>query len=107
MVKKTKKPAKPVFVIDLTQCDSAEEMYEALLNAKLEAKLPLSKYEISKLIEYKLVEGFANLIEEMFDGHNALVIEGDDIRAFDAIKVTVEEKKPWYKRFWNWLTGRK
>lgn len=107
MTKKTKKPAKPVFVIDLTQCEDAEEMYEALLNAKFEAKLPLTNYEIDKLIEYRLTEGVCDVLDNLFGGHNALVLEGDDINAFDAVKVEITEKQPWYKRLWNWITRKK
>ena len=106
MTKKTKKPAKPVFVIDLTLCEDAEEMYEALLNAKFETKQYLTTYEIGKLIEYKLIEGVEDILDDLFDGHNALILEDGTIRAFDAFKVEVTEKLPWYKRFWNWITGK-
>lgn len=106
MTKKTKKPAfKPVFTVDLTDCYDAEEVYEAILNAKFETKVPLTNYEISKFCEYKICQALDMLIDDLFDGHNAIVMEGDKIKAFDAIKVTV--KLPWYKRFWNWLTRKK
>lgn len=106
MTKKTKKPAfKPVFTVDLTDCYDAEEMYEAFLTAKFEAKVPLTSYEVGKFCEYKIVQALDSFVDDLFDGHNAVVIEGDEIKTFDAVKVTI--KQPWYKRFWNWLTRKK
>lgn len=108
MTKKTKKPVfKPDFVIDLTNCEDAEEMYKELIYNKYEERLPLTHYEVGKLVEYKLIDGMQNILEELFDGHNALVLEGDDIKAFDAVKVEITEKQPWYKRLWNWITRKK
>jgi len=106
MTKKTKKPAfKPLFTVDLTDCYDAEEMYEAFLTAKFEAKLPLTSYEVGKFCEYKIIQALDALVDDLFDGHNALVIEDCTIKAFDAVKVTIKE--PWYKRFWKWLTRKK
>ena len=106
MTKKTNKPAfKPVFTVDLTWCNDAEEMYEAILTAKYEAKVPLTNYEVGKFCEYKITQALEDFVDNLFDGHNAIVLEDDEIKCFDAIKVTV--KKPWYKRFWNWLTRQK
>lgn len=106
MTKKTKKPAfKPVFTVDLTECYDAEEMYEAFLTAKFEAKVPLTSYEVGKFCEYKIIQALDLFVDDLFDGHNAIVIEDDEIKAFDAIKVTI--KQPWYKRFWNWIMRKK
>ena len=108
MTKKTKKPAfKPVFTVDLTECYDAEEMYEALLTAKFEAKVPLTNYEVGKFCEYKICQALDTFIDDLFAGHNAVVIENDMVMALDAVKVKPEpEKKPWYKRMFGWF-GRK
>ena len=104
--KKTKKPVfKPMFVIDLTDGKDAEEMYEEILQNKYDNKLPMTTYEIGKFAEYKIVQALDSFIDDLFDGHNAVVIDNCEFKAFDAIKVTIKE--PWYKRFWNWLRGRK
>lgn len=106
MTKKTKKPAfKPVFTVDLTECYDAEEMYEALLTAKFEAKVPLTNYEVGKFCEYKIVQALDQFVDDLFDGHNAVVIDDGEAKAFDAFKVTI--KQPWYKRLWNWITRKK
>lgn len=109
MTKKTKKPAfKPVFTVDLTECYDAEEMYEALLTAKFEAKVPFTNYEVGKYCEYKICQALDTFIDDLFAGHNAVIIDDDTIKSFDAVKIEITpEKKPWYKRFWNWITRKK
>lgn len=104
---KTKKKFKPAFVVDLTYDKTAEELFEEIIMAKYENKLPMSHYEIGKFAEYKAVQALDSFVEDMFCGHNAVVFDGEDLVAMDAIKVEVKEKLPWYKRFWNWLTRRK
>lgn len=106
MTKKTKKPAfKPAFVADFTWCETAEDAYEELLTAKYEAKVPLTNYEVGKFCEYKIVQALDQFVDDLFDGHNAVVIDDGKAKAFDAFKVTV--KQPWYKRLWNWITRKK
>lgn len=106
MTKKTKKPAfKPAFVADFTWCETAEDAYEELLTAKYEAKVPLTNYEIGKFCEYKIVQALDQFVDDLFDGHNAVVIDDGEAKAFDAFKVTI--KQPWYKRLWNWITRKK
>lgn len=106
MTKKTKKPAfKPAFVADFTWCETAEDAYEELLTAKYEAKVPLTNYEVGKFCEYKIVQALDQFVDDLFDGHNAVVIDDGEAKAFDAFKVTV--KQPWYKRLWNWITRKK
>lgn len=106
MTKKTKKPAfKPAFVADFTWCETAEDAYEELLTAKYEAKVPLTNYEVGKFCEYKIVQALDQFVDDLFDGHNAVVIDDGEAKAFDAFKVTI--KQPWYKRLWNWITRKK
>lgn len=106
MTKKTKKPAfKPAFVADFTWCETAEDAYEELLTAKYEAKVPLTNYEIGKFCEYKIVQALDQFVDDLFGGHNAVVIDDGEAKACDAFKVTV--KQPWYKRLWNWITRKK
>ena len=106
MTKKTKKPAfKPAFVADLTWCETAEDVYEEILTAKYEAKVPLTNYEVGKFCEYKIAQALDQFVDDLFCGHNAVVIDNCEVKAFDAVKVTI--KQPWYKRFWNWITRKK
>ena len=98
----TKKIFKPAYIIDLTDCETEEDFLIEKAWAKYEAGLDINTKEADALID----DAIDVTIEEMFDGHNAAVIEGNTIIGLDAVKVEVEEKKPWYKRFWNWLTRK-
>lgn len=108
MTKKTKKPAfKPAFVADFTWCETAEDAYEELLTAKYEAKVPLTNYEVGKFCEYKICQALDTFIDDLFAGHNAVIIDDDTIKSFDAVKIEVKpEKKPWYKRIFGWFSRK-
>ena len=76
IMKRTKKNI-PVFVVDLTNATTAEDVVNAFNKAKSDANI--------------------DVIDYIFDVHvNIPVIEEKD-----------EVKLPWYKRFWNWITRKK
>ena len=104
--KKTTKKFKPAFVVDLTECYDAEDVRQAFIEAKLNADIALSYNEVMKLLEVKIEDAILDFVDDLFDGHNCVVVNEDgELVALDAIKATIKE--PWYKRFWKWLTGRK
>ena len=76
IMKRTKKNI-PVFVVDLTNATTAEDVVNAFNKAKSDANI--------------------DVIDYIFDVHvNIPVIEEKE-----------EIKLPWYKRFWNWITRKK
>ena len=76
IMKRTKKNI-PVFVVDLTNATTAEDVVNAFNKAKSDANI--------------------DVIDYIFDVHvNIPVIEEKE-----------EVKLPWYKRFWNWITRKK
>lgn len=88
-LKKTKKTVKPDFIMNCTNCETSTDVYNELVNAKVRAGKPISK-------------------DELEIAKNVAVAEADPtIITFVECNVTAAKKKPWYKRFWNWLTGRK
>lgn len=103
MTKKTKKPAfKPAFVADFTWCHDAEDAYEEILTAKYEAKVPLTNYEIGKFLEYKIEQALEEFVDDMFAGHNCVIIDDDnEIRQYNAIPAEVETKRPWWKKLFG------
>ena len=75
-MKRTKKNI-PVFVVDLTNATTAEDVANEFNKAKSDANI--------------------DVIDYIFDVHvNIPVIEEKE-----------EVKLPWYKRFWNWITRKK
>ena len=76
IMKRTKKNI-PVFVVDLTNATTAEDVVNAFNKAKSDANI--------------------DVIDYIFDVHvNIPVIEEKE-----------EVRLPWYKRFWNWITRKK
>ena len=76
IMKRTKKNI-PVFVVDLTNATTAEDVVNAFNKAKSDANI--------------------DVIDYIFDVHvNIPVIEEKE-----------EIRLPWYKRFWNWITRNK
>ena len=103
MTKKTKKPAfKPAFVADFTWCETAEDVYEEILTAKYEAKIPLTNYEVGKFCEYKISQALETFVDDLFAGHNCIIIGDDDeIKRFDAEPMEIEVKRPWWKKLFR------
>ena len=101
MTKKTKKPAfKPVFTVDLTEWCDAEELKQKFIEAKLEANISLTSDEVLKLLEAKIEDAIYDFVEDMFDGHNCVVINEDgELLALDAVKA--EPKRPWWKKLFG------
>lgn len=75
-MKRTKKNT-PIFVVDLTNIATAEEMMKAFNKARIEAGIETIDYVYEIKVEMPLIE------------------EKEEV------------KLPWYKRFWNWITRKK
>lgn len=111
---KTNKTFKPAFTVDMTDCNTVEDLIIAIADAKLDAGLCISRKELETILDEQIELAVEETIEQMFDGHNALVIdENGEIEALNAIRYTCEEctvvqrkKKSVFKRFWSWLTGK-
>lgn len=98
--KKTTKKFKPAFVVDLTEWCDAEELKQKFIEAKLEANVSLTSDEVLKLLETKIEEAICDFVDDMFDGHNCVVINEDgEIVALDAVKA--EPKRPWWKKLFG------
>ena len=83
--KKTNK--KPAYIVDITDVNDVDAMRVAFALAKHNANIPLSDDELISIITYT--------INRMPEIH---------IYSVEYYEVT---KKPWYKRFWNWITRKK
>lgn len=102
------------FTVDFTNIDSYDEAVYEIARAKFANNIPLS-YDDMKAILCK----YQDL---MFSNGNNCVIKDENgkIHFFKAIPHKCENtckncnnctkcdtKKPWYKRFWNWITRKK
>ena len=107
VTKKTKKTIKfkPVFEVNFSECDTVEDAYMELLDAKLDANLPLKSYEVDFYSDYCIIEALDAFVDDLFDGHNAVILEDGCLLKMDAYPAEEEEKKqkPWYTKIFGWL----
>jgi len=103
--KSVKVEFKPVFTVDLTNCETEEDALLEMIYSKHEAGLDLTSREVDVIVNDTIESVTDSVIDALFDGHNAVVIENGEPVPFTAVKIEVK-KKPWYKRFWNWITGK-
>lgn len=77
VMKKSNKKFKPDFVVDITNAFTLKELNDAFVTAKSEA----------------LSIGDVTINDCPCDAHVIIIMPA--------------KKKPWYKRFWNWITRKK
>ena len=88
--KKTKKQTKPKYTVDLRGIETFNDIDVAFGLAKHKAGLPISNDELEAIV---------------FDAYEMF---GPKITIVDCnCECPTIKKKPWYKRFWNWLFGKK
>lgn len=76
-MKKNNNKFKPDFVVDITNAFTLKELNDAFITAKAEA----------------LSIGDVTINDCPCDAHVIIIMPA--------------KKKPWYKRFWNWITRKK
>lgn len=104
---KTTKTSKPLFIADLTEAETPEDVKFEFIRAKAKAGVKLTDNEIMWLVKLG-----SNLTIEVIDEH---LIKMKPIAQFDNVsKEKVDKivkiltkKEPWYKRFWKWITRKK
>lgn len=87
-MKKSIKENKPAFIVDATKIKSLSDIDVAFGLAKQDAGLPISNEELAAICK-DVCDHFATMIT---------IVDCSNCEC---------KKKPWYKRFWNWLTGKK
>lgn len=106
--KKTKK-TNPGMVVNLLDVRCPGDVFYEFAAAKARAGIALSE---SDIMEIKLrgaidaLEYIDSCLDELCK--NATVINNSKLvnDVVGLIKKTVAPKKPWYKRFWNWITRK-
>lgn len=102
--KKTTKSYK--VVVDLTKAETPADVYDAFIEAKIKAGMPITEVEMTR--------AKAHIVEMMLDAIDSVILEydenvrmiNDDELAKDLIKLInkhVGKKEPWYKKVWNWI----
>jgi len=97
---KTIKPKKSEFTVDLTKCETPNDIYIAFGFAKQEAGLPMSNTEFAAILTEtsNIREWGTQLAKNFFE----------TLEMIDAKDWCQSTKKPnIFKRFWNWITRKK
>ena len=105
------KNIKPTYIVDITSCQTANDVICEFAYAKVEAGLPITmlEYKVSMksyIDNYKTAE---EMINECFDtAVNKVATITDKLCGVYTKPNNTEIKKPnVFKRFWNWLTKKK
>lgn len=105
------KNIKPTYVVDITSCQTVNDVIWEFAYAKVEAGLPITmlEYKVSMkscVDNYKTAE---EMIHECFDtAVNKVTTIADKLCGVYTKPNNTEVKKPnVFKRFWNWLTNKK
>lgn len=112
-----KKTVKPVFKVDLTDCNTVEDIYAAFGSAKQKAGVPVMKIELRSIIHNAVEEALNNARIDIAEGNDKKdTINVGEWKAFDINddeKMIIKQKngkvylkkvkKNIFKRFWCWL----
>jgi len=92
--KTNKKTVKPTFIVDVTECNSPEEIRRAFTLAKVKSGVAITFDELDHFVS-TIVEDYNNFIASTVAA------------AFICDCCKFEKKQPWYKRLWKWIRGKK
>ena len=113
-MKTTKNKTKPTFVVDFTNISNVNEISAKIARAKVDAGIPLTKDDLTNVIESAIDDFVAELYEAGIVELAGNVISPKHVSIdftgmFDCPNCeNCECKKPnIFKRFWNWLTHKK
>lgn len=96
-IKKTKKVVEPEFIVNAFDPKAGEIAYNFAI-AKQRAGKPITTAELEDIIAVEL-NTFLNTLVQL-----DLVNMKDHVIYPCCEKCQCNCKKPWYKRFWNWIT---
>lgn len=97
------------FVVNLTEIESCDDIQLEFIKGKALAGVAITEDEFKFIVHYGAQLAFDTIdacLEAFIKSDKYTKIE-DDKLAQDILKLiekSVNPKKPWYKRFWGWVT---
>ena len=100
---------KPELVVNLTAVDSCDDIQLEFIKAKSMQGFNITEDEFKFIVKYGAELAFDTIdacLDAFMASGNYTKVEDDQL-AQDIMKLIEKKlnpKKPWYKRFWGWLT---
>lgn len=97
------------FVVNLTNVETCDDIQLEFIKGKALAGVAITEDEFKFIVQYGAQLAFDTIdacLEAFIKSDKYTKIE-DDKLAQDILKLiekSVNPKKPWYKRFWSWVT---
>lgn len=83
---------KPAYTVNIANCEDATEVALEFALAKQNAGLHLTNENLEAIVN--------RAIDVALESEPTVIFVNE-------CECNCSKKKPWYKRFWNWLLGRK
>ena len=107
MKKQVKKETKPMLIVDLTDVETPEDIRYSFLYAKATQGFKMTKAEVEELVMFG-VRLATEVIDRALAEKQKQVVTIVDDKLYNKLenifKNIGKPKKPWYKRFWGWVT---
>jgi len=104
---KNTKAIKPLFIVDLTEAETPEDIKFEFIRAKAKAGVKLTDNEIMWLVKLGSKITLEAIDESMAKMKPIAQFDNVSKEKVDKIFKILTKKEPWYKRFWKWITRKK
>lgn len=99
---------KPAFIVDLTDIENCDDVKFEFIRAKATQGVAITEDDITWLVMLGSKITCSIIDEAMKDYEDNFVHVVKDDKLFNKLENILKEaigkkKKPWYKRFWNWI----
>lgn len=104
---KKNKNTKPLYVVNLTDIETADDVKLSYIHAKTESGVAIDKDDVAWLVALG-AKITCDVIDESIANRNKNVIKIEDDSLYnkleDILVKAIAPKQPWYKRAWRWIT---
>ena len=109
MKKETKTTKKIKYIVDLTGAETPEDVKYEFIKTKALNGVKITEDEFKFIVRYGADLAFEVIdacVDTYVKSSNYTKIEDDKLaqEMLELINKTLHPKKPWYKRFWGWVT---
>lgn len=105
MKKTVKKSTKPTYTVDLTKCETPEDIRFEFIRAKATSGIAITDEDISFILAIGS-QTVIDTIDSSIKNLNVKSVEITDPKKIKKLIKLIKPKNPWYKRFWRWITRK-